>query len=367
MRGLCFSSASARLLCDLSCALYRSLLCQDVAFFDAAASGDLLSRLTEDAQAAVAPCSYIMSALARSLLQAIGGAVLCAHISWRLTLLAGSALGPVYALTAQYARFSAIKQKSRAEALGAASAVAGDALGAARVVRAFSAEGAEARKYKVLQVKARDLGVADAVFYAATVALTEWVTLATSLVLLAVGGGMVRSDTFFFRSFLFFIFSSNALLDRSHLSQVSRGQLTVGELVAFTAYFNRIDASWNAALSFLQSLTSAAGSAERVLSVVELVPAIGAGLLPDDDDAAGGATAAPQPRGATASELFPPGPVAVDLRNVFFSYILRPDAPVLKGLSLSVPAGSTCALVGRSGGGKRCGIAFIPFCLFSLN
>lgn len=31
---------------------------------------------------------------------------------------------------------------------------------------------------------------------------------------------------------------------------------------------------------------------------------------------------------------------------------MRPDQPVLSGLSLDIPDSSTCALVGRSGGGK---------------
>jgi ATP-binding cassette subfamily B (MDR/TAP) protein 1 len=38
--------------------------------------------------------------------------------------------------------------------------------------------------------------------------------------------------------------------------------------------------------------------------------------------------------------------------NVFFNYPQRPDAKILKGLSLSIPAGRTVALVGSSGGGK---------------
>ena len=33
---------------------------------------------------------------------------------------------------------------------------------------------------------------------------------------------------------------------------------------------------------------------------------------------------------------------------VEFTYQMRPDHPVIKGLSLDIPAGSTCALVGRS-------------------
>ena len=42
----------------------------------------------------------------------------------------------------------------------------------------------------------------------------------------------------------------------------------------------------------------------------------------------------------------------VEFSNVCFAYPSRPSAPVLMGLSLSIPAGQTVALVGASGCGK---------------
>ncbi|KAL3136559.1 hypothetical protein ABBQ38_005805 [Trebouxia sp. C0009 RCD-2024] len=46
----------------------------------------------------------------------------------------------------------------------------------------------------------------------------------------------------------------------------------------------------------------------------------------------------------------PPGGHAIAFNNVTFSY--RPDQPILQDVSFSVPAGSSCALVGTSGSGK---------------
>lgn len=42
----------------------------------------------------------------------------------------------------------------------------------------------------------------------------------------------------------------------------------------------------------------------------------------------------------------------IEINDVHFSYPMRSDIPVLKGLSLSVPANTTCAVVGPSGSGK---------------
>ena len=42
----------------------------------------------------------------------------------------------------------------------------------------------------------------------------------------------------------------------------------------------------------------------------------------------------------------------VEFRNVHFSYSSRQDVPVLQDFNLIVPANTTTALVGASGGGK---------------
>lgn len=42
----------------------------------------------------------------------------------------------------------------------------------------------------------------------------------------------------------------------------------------------------------------------------------------------------------------------IEFRNVYFSYLSRPDIPILSGFFLTVPARKTVALVGRNGSGK---------------
>ena len=49
----------------------------------------------------------------------------------------------------------------------------------------------------------------------------------------------------------------------------------------------------------------------------------------------------------------------IELRDVCFSYPARPDEQIFSGFSLSIPSGTTAALVGQSGSGKSTVISLI--------
>lgn len=49
----------------------------------------------------------------------------------------------------------------------------------------------------------------------------------------------------------------------------------------------------------------------------------------------------------------------IELKNVAFNYPSRPDVPIFRDFSLTIPAGSTVAIVGGSGSGKSTVISLI--------
>ncbi|GAD96521.1 multidrug resistance protein 1, 2, 3 [Paecilomyces variotii No. 5] len=69
--------------------------------------------------------------------------------------------------------------------------------------------------------------------------------------------------------------------------------------------------------------------------------------------------ARPQGQISASPGLPPENGIGVRLWNVHFTYASRPDQKVLDGLSLEIPAGKFCALVGPSGSGKSTTFAMI--------
>ena len=95
------------------------------------------------------------------------------------------------------------------------------------------------------------------------------------------------------------------------------------------------------AQSAFPDLARAAGAVQRAFHILDLTPAV-------DSTAGGGGV-----------ELEVEG--AVELRRVAFAYPTRPQRLVLKGFSLAVPAGTSCALVGgwMEWGGVRVGVGAV--------
>ena len=118
------------------------------------------------------------------------------------------------------------------------------------------------------------------------------------------------------------------------------GRLSIGDLVAFIGYLGQL--AWpTMALGWMLSIVQRGRAAmQRLNELFAVAPAI---------TSPAGATAPADVRG----ELV--------LRGVSFRYPGRPDAPpVLDDVDLTIPAGSTVALVGRTGAGKSTLVQLLP-------
>jgi ATP-binding cassette, subfamily B, bacterial len=134
----------------------------------------------------------------------------------------------------------------------------------------------------------------------------------------------------------------------------SRGELSVGGLVAFITLTLLLVWPIEAMGYILASGQEAATAAQRIYEILDTEPAI-------TDPGAAGPTAVPRQRGAARHAVAPgtAGPGRLTFDHVEFRYPGAPR-PVLRDIRLELEPGETLALVGATGSGKTTLLQLIP-------
>jgi ATP-binding cassette subfamily B protein len=287
---------------DIRNAFYAHLQRLPLAFFHANRTGDLMSRATNDLSAVrmmVGPAVMYAASTALTFIIALG---LMASINPRLTLIALVPL-PFVTFTARYFGRMIHERFERIQAqLSDLSAVTQEALAGVRVIRAYRQEERELARFRR--------------------ANQEYVDRNRVL---------IRLQGLFFPSMGFFMGLSELVVLWLGSRDVIAARMTLGELVAFNSYLVML--SWPMiAFGWVTNLVQRGrASWNRMLSVLEAVPAIDDRHVRHPDI---------EPEDLTG---------AIGFRRVSFTYGGR---QVLTDISLEIPAGQTLAIVGRTGSGK---------------
>ncbi|TLX22087.1 ABC transporter transmembrane domain-containing protein [Thermomonas fusca] len=292
-----------RVVADLRSRLYAHLLDLDAGFYDRSRSGELVSRLTADAELLRSVIASSMSVALRSSVTVIGSMVMLFVTSPKLA--AWALLGIPLAVAPIVIGARRIQKVSRAsqDRIADANALATEALGAVRTVQAHSREAYERGRYAQAMASA----VATARKRIGAQALVTGVAITL-------------------------IFGAVIVVLWSGAHDVIAGRLSAGALGQFVMYALIGGGSVGALAEVWNELQKAAGGMGRIHELLQEAPAIAAPAQP---------RALPVPvRGEIAFE------------NVTFHYPQRPDTAALAGFNLRVRPGETVALVGPSGAGK---------------
>jgi ATP-binding cassette subfamily B protein len=278
-----------------------------LAYFQHHRTGDLMSRATSDLGAVrmmVGPAVMYTSSTVLTFTVAI---VLMISIDPWLTLVALVPL-PLVTVVVKYFgvaihnRFEKIQEQ-----LSDISAIAQESLAGVRVVRAYGQEAFEIARFR----KAND----------------EYVHRNRAL---------IRLQGFYFPSMGFLMGVGALLVLWLGSRRVVSGQMTLGELVAFNAYLVML--GWPMiAFGYVSNLLQRGmASWKRLLEVFDVEP-----LVSD----------------ANADITIESIEGDIEIRNLTFAY---GDTPVLRGISLRVPKGTTTAIVGSTGAGKSTVLNLLP-------
>ncbi|KJE97609.1 ATP-binding cassette sub-family B member 8 [Capsaspora owczarzaki ATCC 30864] len=295
------SLVGERLAERLRLRLFNSLLRQDVAFFDAHRTGEVLTRLTADVQDFKSSFKMIISTGLRSGTQFVGSVVALLTISSRLTTVLVIIIPAIVGAGAIFG--SVLRRLSRLaqSQVAIAAATAEEALGNIRTVRAFAMEDREEAVFTREVDRSRSLNVILGAGIGVFQAVSNLAINGIVLAVLYVGGTFV----------------------------VNR-EITAGNLTSFLVATQSIQRSLSQLSILFGAVVRGMSAGARVHEYIRLQPTI------------------PVRGGISLDNVVGD----IEFRNVSFRYPTRPEQLVLDQLNLRVKPGTVLALCGASGGGK---------------
>jgi ATP-binding cassette subfamily B protein len=292
-----------RIVADLRRDVFAHVTRLSPAFFDVNQSGEIVSRLTADTTQIKSAVGATASVALRNLILCFGAIAMMVYTSPKLSSLVIAAIPVIVFPLVAFGRSVRRRSREAQDTLAAASAYAGEAIGATRTLQAFNAEEA---------ARARFFGNVENAYEAARAAIRAR-SLLTGFAIAMIFGSVVAVLWFGARDVL-------------------SGTLSAGTLGQFLLYAVFAAGSLGALSEVWGELSQAAGAAERLTELLTETPAIAAPANP---------VALPLP---ARGEL--------TFRDVHFAYPARPGYRSINGLNFAVKQGETVAIVGPSGAGK---------------
>ena len=292
-----------RVTADLRRAVFDHLLRLPPEFFEVTRTGEVISRLTNDTTMLETVIGSSVSMAVRNLLLLVGGLVMLALTSAKLTLLVLAGVPLVVTPIILFGRRVRRLARASQDRVGDVGAYVDEALHEIRTVQAYGHEPVD---------RARFGERVEEAFATARRRIRQRALLVATVIVLAFGAvGII-------------------LWIGGH--DVVAGRISPGELSAFVFYAVIVASAVGTISEVIGDVQRAAGATERLFELLAVDPSIRAPANP-----------VPLPSPASGTVTF---------EDVTFHYPSRPATPALDRFSLSIEPGERVALVGPSGAGK---------------
>lgn len=303
-RSIALAVVSERGVSQVRQDLYAAMITQPVSFFESNKVGELTSRITGDVEQLQNVFSVTLAEFIRQLITLVVGIAILAYVTPKLSLIMLATFPVIVLLAIFFGRYIRKLSKERQAEVAISNSIAEESLHSFNVVKAFTNELFEMKRYnnvldKVVKISL-DFARVKGLFFI--------------FIITVLFGG------------IFFILWQGALL-------VQSGQMAIGDLFSFIIYTGIIGGAIASLGTFYTQLAGALGATDRILEIMESTPELD----------------------HKTNSIESPAAVLhgdIELKNVRFHYPSRPENGVLNGINMHIEKGSKVALVGASGAGK---------------
>ena len=286
-----------RTVANLRDLLWKKQLVLAVPYFDAHASGELVSRMNNDTAALKTLVAENVSGFLTGIISIIGAVAILLAMDWRMTVVMLAALPVTAAIMVPLGRVMRRVSKGTMDETARFTDVLSRVLSEIRLVKSSNAEGREYARGRGAIDGLFRLGLREGRVTSLITPLMSFVMMALMVVIIGYGGVRIAS-----------------------------GAMSAGELVAFILYLIQIVMPISMITAFFTQLQKARGATESITALIDEPGEQPGGLpVPSEEN-------------------------ALSVRDLRFGY--EPGTPVLDGISFTLEPGTVTALVGPSGAGK---------------
>ena len=296
-----------RVVADLREFLYRKIQTQSLAFFTKNPTGTLMSRITNDVGFIQGAVSEAVTALLKDSFTLICLVFVIFYRDWQLAIIA------IFVFPLAVYPIAKFGQKMRQVAtrtqvtLGSLTTLLQETISGTRIVKAFSMEEYENRRFAGENERLFRLNLKTVSINAISSPFMEFL------------GGLGISAIIFYGGY-----------------QVIHGQSTPGTFFSFLTALIMLYEPVKRLTNVNNTIQQGIAGAQRVFGIIDLTPEI---------------------RNAPGALPLPPIEREIEILGVGFRY---EETPVLKNIHLTIRAGEVVAFVGMSGGGKTTLVNLIP-------
>ncbi|MDH5552340.1 MAG: ABC transporter transmembrane domain-containing protein [Nitrosomonas sp.] len=291
-----------RVIADIRRKVFDHLINLHPGFFEKNRSLEIQSRLTADMTLLQSVIGSSVSFALRNLIMMIGGIIWLFITNAKLTAIVLICVPLVVAPILIFGRRVRSLSRQSQDKVAAVGAYVGEILGQIKTVQSYNHQEIDKRQFHQHVEEA---------FAVAKRRITQRALLVTMVIILVLG-------------------AVGAMLWVGGMDVID-GKISGGELAAFVFYSVIVGSAVASISEVIGELQRAAGAAERTVELLDTPNEIHSPQHP---------------------LALPPVSGNITIEHLSFAYPTRPDIQVIQGLSLTIKAGETLALVGPSGAGK---------------